>query len=829
MRIPVIHFLLLFALGAPATALFAEKAAVQPENFTFFESKIRPVLIEHCYECHSAEAEKSKGGLLVDSRQGLRQGGDQGPAVVPGKPEESLLLVALTHADPDLEMPPKKAKLSDSIAADFRSWIADGAPDPRDKETTFSTEAAPVSIEAGKEFWSFLPLNSPPSPENSNAKWARQELDHFVLAELEVHGLTPSPDAEPAVLVRRLHFDLVGLPPSPRAVRQFLVRVETDGIDGALAEEADSLLASERFGERWARHWMDVARFAESSGKESNLTYPHAWRYRDYAIDAFNAEIPFDRFILENLAGDLLPAETEEERARLLVASGFLAFGTRSLNEQNKLQFFADGIDEQIDTITRALLAQSVACARCHDHKFDPFHMTDYYALAGIFASTLTHYGTWVDSENNNGGPLITLPAIEGQLIPNRSLPRAEVDKLKAQRVALDQEEKDRKAAAREAAEKGENPGDHFSIRDALRIIWQRGGVDGKLATVDDEGNALPLCMGAMDRKEIVDAPILERGEVAKPGEKVPRGFPRVIEIPGIDLPGKESSGRLEFAQWIAHPENPLTARVMANRIWHHLLGTGIVRTTDNFGFTGERPSHPALLDHLALRFLEEGWSTKALVREIVLSRTWRQSSEWREAAFTADPDNRLLWRASKRRLDAECIRDAMLAASGELDTSRRAGSLVADLRSQSVSLFGFNQSIPSDLDGVTHRSVYLPVVRDRLPDVLGLFDFAEPSLVTGARDTTNVPVQALYLMNSEFVLARAEALAKRLMAESPDADARLNRAFRLCYARAPRPDEKRLAKSFLEKAETDGIDPEAALAAFCQSLLATAEFRLLD
>ena len=403
------------------------------------------------------------------------------------------------------------------------------------------------------------------------------------------------------------------------------------------------------------------------------------------------------------------------------------------------------------------------------------------------------------------------------------------MEKLKGQLEALDKEEKDRKAAAKAAIEKGEDPGAHFNIRDALRIIWRRGGIDGKLATVDDEGNALPLCMGALDRDTIVDAPLLERGEIGKPGEKIPRAFPRVIEIPGIEAPGEESSGRLEFAQWIAHPENPLTARVMVNRIWHHLLGTGIVRTTDNFGFNGERPSHPELLDHLALRFIEADWSTKAMVREIVLSRTWRQASDWQEDAFLVDPDNRLLWRASKRRLDAECIRDAMLAASGELDLSRRPGSLVAEVRSQSVSLFGFNKAIPADLDGVTYRSVYLPVVRDRLPDVLSLFDFAEPSLVTGDRDTTNVPVQALYLMNSEFVLARAEALAKRIVAEiSPDEDPGLA-TWELCFSRSPTLEEQAVAREFFDRAKTEGIGEADALAAFCQSLLATAEFRNLD
>jgi len=802
------------------TFLALDRGAAAEVDTAFFESRIRPVLVQHCYECHSAESGKAKGGLRVDTREGLRQGGEGGPAVVPGHPEKSRLLTAISHADPDLEMPPRQKKLPAGVIDDFRRWIASGAPDPRETSAAPAGEPAPVSLEEGRRFWAFQKPRPHPLPATRNPDWARRELDHFILAKLEANGLAPAGDAPPEVLLRRLHFDLVGLPPSPRARAGFLKRVNEAGLDRALAEEVDALLASERYGERWGRHWMDVARFAESSGKEANITYPHAWRWRDYVIDAFNEDLPFDRFITEQIAGDLLPARDEAERARLLIATGFLAFGAKSLNEMNKLQFLVDQVDEQIDTVTRAFMAQSVACARCHDHKYDPFHMEDYYALAGIFGSTLTCYGTWIDSENNNAGELITLPRLEGQLIPNPSMKRIQVALLRKQLAELDKEEKERKAAARAARLRGENPGDYFSLRDALRIYWRRGGIEGKLATVDEQGRALPLAMGVKDRPVIRDARLLERGELARPRQFIPRGFPRVIELPGVEPPPKDQSGRLQLARWLAHPDHPLTARVMANRVWRYLFGEGIVRSTDNFGFTGQRPSHPELLDHLALQFIANGWSVKSLIRQIVLSRAYRQDSTWREAAFLKDPDNRLLWRANKRRLDAECIRDAMLAVSGRLDTRRRPGSLVAGLRSQSVSLFGFNKRIPADLDGSNHRSVYLPVVRDRLPDVLDLFDFAEPSLVTGDRETTNVPLQALYLLNSQFVITQSRALADRLRTGSEDRESRVRRAFELCFCRPPAPAELRAALEFIE---------QNGLPVFCQSLLAAAEFRNLD
>lgn len=775
------------------------QSAAAVDDIAFFEAKIRPVLVKHCYECHSVESGKSKGGLMLDTRNAIRAGGDTAPAIVPGDAGKSLLLTAIKHSDPDLEMPPKKAKLPETVIADFETWIKAGAADPRESVAK-AVERPPVDVEAGRKFWSY-----------QQPKLIAGDIDEFIQAKLKESGLSPAPEAQPVVLLRRLYFDLTGLPPTPQQVAAFSIE--------KLEATVDELLASKEFGVRWGRHWLDVARFAESNGRESNLTFPHAWRYRDYVIDAVNADVPFDRFITEQIAGDLLPAKDDAERARLLVATGLLAFGAKGLNEMNKAQFAADVADEQLDTVTRAVMASSVACARCHDHKTEPFSMEDYYALAGIFKSTQTFYGNWIDSENNNHGHLIRLPETPGQAIVGKPLGAERVQQLKHDLAKLNADEKAQNEYIAKAKAEGRDISGEFNkiLGNVIRILWSRGSVEGALETVDDVGRALPLCMGVQEAKRIADSQLYERGELAHPVKAVSRGFPRVIEVKG-SVP-KQQSGRLELAHWLTSHENPLTARVMANRVWRHLFGAGIVRTVDNFGFSGERPSHPELLDHLAMNFMDRGWSVKALIKEIVMSNTYRQSSAGQS---DIDPDNRLLARANKRRLDAEVIRDAMLAVSGTLDLSRRPGSLVAELDGQSVSLIGFNTKLPPDLDGSHRRSIYLPVIRDQLPDVLEQFDVANPNLVTGDRDVTNVPLQALYLMNGPLVQEQAAALAKRIQA-APD---RIRLAFQLCFNRMPDAKELALAEKFFQTATAD---ESKLLAAFCQSLLASAEFRIAD
>lgn len=804
-----------------------------PAGVRFFESNIRPVLVKHCYECHSHQSGSSEGGLQLDSRDAVRAGGDRGPAVVPGSPEKSILLTAVTHLDPDLKMPPQRRKLPESTIADLRKWIEMGAPDPRDEA---SAELASVR-KAGRDFWAYQTPTMPDVPRVDGDVWSRQDIDHFVLKNLRSRGLVPSSDADMPTLIRRLYFDLIGLPPTPATIDKFIGRVNDEGVDIALAAEVDVLLASPQFGERWGRHWLDVARFAESSGKDANISFPYAWRYRDYVIDCVNADVPYDRFLTEQLAGDLLPYGSPQERARLLIATGFLAVGTKNLDAMNPLQFQADIVDEQIDTVTRAILGSSVACARCHDHKFDAFLMKDYYALAGIFASTKTFFGTFVSPANRVGGDPLPLPIEAGLPAYHKSIKPERVAQLKADMAKLRQEEKDGRAAVMNAIKEGKDASGIFTLRDALRIFWRTGSIEGQLEKVDANGKALPLTMGVQDREKIVDVPVLKRGEITQPGEIAPRAFPAVFGLHAADPLPKNASGRLEFARWLTDPQHPLTSRVMVNRIWKHVFGAGLVATVDDFGSTGQRPSHPELLDYLALEFVENGWSLKSMIRRLVLSRTYRQASTWRKGAFVSDPDNRFLWRMPKRRLEAEAIRDAMLAVSGELDLSRPEASLIGRvIGDRPISLIGLDKRLPKDLDGSVHRSIYLPVIRDRLPDVLELFDFASASFVSGSRETTNVPTQALYLMNSPFVQKRAAALAKRIRDEtSSDQRTSIRYAFRLCFGRRPTADEEASTLKFLSADLETVNSPEGTneepdtMTRFCQAILCTAEFRNLD
>lgn len=785
--------------------------AVSADDFgdvKFFEAKIRPVLVEHCYECHSADSGVSESGLRLDNRDTVRAGGDRGPAVVVGKPDESWLLTAISHADPDVHMPPRVERLPETVIADFKRWIERGAVDPRDQ-----TPDRSQTIAAAKELWAYQTPVVPIVPADNN-DWCRTEIDCFVLAKLRENNLRPSEDAPHDVLLRRLHFDLLGLPPSPRDIRQFSRHIETHGIDQAMRESVDRLLQSTSFGERWGRHWLDVARFAESSGKEANISFPYAWRYRDYVIDAFNDDVPFDAFLTAQIAGDLLPYRDDTQRTRNLIATGFLALGPKNLDAASPQQFGADLVDEQIDAVTRVFMASSVACARCHDHKFDPISMQDYYALAGIFSSTRTFFGTAVSPSNRVGGDPLLLPKLKTTRVLHKSISAKKVATLKQQKAAMQKEKEDKRG--------------ELTLRDALRIIWRTGAIDGQLEKVDADGGALPLAMGVLDADDIGGAPLLLRGEVNRPSTLISRAFPTAITVAQTPIIGPDQSGRLELAHWLTQPDHPLTSRVAVNRVWSHLFGTGLVATVDDFGSTGHPPSHEDLLDHLAMRFVRDGWSTKQLIRQVVLSRTYRQVSTFDADAFQVDPENRLLWRISKRRIEAEAMRDAMLSISGELDLNRPDGSLVGrTIGDRPISLVGLDKRLPRDLDGAVHRSVYLPVLRDRLPDVLEVFDFAQPSLVTGKRETTNVPTQALYLMNSDFVHDRASAMAKRLRSETESDQAFVETAFQYCYGRSPTKHESTRVREFLKRGKIE--DKFQRTVSCCQALLSTAEFRVLD
>jgi len=787
---------------AAPLGLAGEESAT-PEQVAFFEKNIRPVLVRECYSCHATTAPKVRGGLTLDSCDGLRKGGQTGPVVVPGDPAKSLLLKAIKQEQDDLKMPPKK-KLAGEVVADFEKWIAMGAPYPRDGSTKVTK--GEIDIEKGRRFWAFQPPRKTPPPALRDTAWPKGDIDRFLLAGLEAKGLKPVADADPRALIRRVTFDLTGLPPAPDDVEVF-VKDSAANPQAALETVVDRLLASAQFGERWGRHWLDVARYAESSGRANNFAYPHAWRYRDYVIAAFNADKPFDQFLREQLAGDLLSARDDAQKSEFLTATGFLAIGPKTHNERNPRQFQMDLADEQIDATFQAFQALTVACARCHDHKFDPIPQKDYYALSGIFRSTETCYGTIRLLQSNQPSPLVTLPKDGGATVALEPL-TAE------RRSGIDKQIQD----VRDQIAKLPTGQDSF----LRRILLQNriATLQSQLALYESDGTPKLLAMGVRDRPFASDSRVYNRGELDQPGETVRRGFPQVLTSRQPAM--SRGSGRRELADWIASKDNPLTARVMANRVWLHLIGRGLVATPDNFGASGQAPSHLALLDYLAVSFVEDGWSVKKLIRTIVLSRAYRLSSQFDEKNFEADPDNVLVWRMPKRRLEAEALRDAMLALAGRLDLTPPKGSPVERAGEGNV---GFRFRAGGDAAGSeTHRTVYLPIVRDLVPEALTLFDFPDPSLIIGERATTTIPAQSLYLMNNPFVIRQAEALADRLLASSEEDADKLARAYRLCYSRPPSDKELKNAQKFLEDYGRKQ-SRRSTWAALCQALFAGAEF----
>ncbi len=853
------------------------------EQVAFFESKIRPVLATQCYSCHSEGASQVRGGLKLDTREAMLLGGASGPIIEPGLPDDSVLILSMRGED-FRPMPPGEP-LPREVIADFERWVAMGAPDPRDSGPPVTAAPAPestINVEQGKTHWAFQPPVAVEPPAVADVDWPRSDIDRFLLAGLESAGLHPVGDADRATLLRRVSFDLTGLPPTPEDLAVFLEDTSPD----AFEKVVDRLLDSPAFGERWGRHWLDVARFAESSGKDVNIFYPFAWRYRDYVIDAFNADKPYDQFLKEQIAGDLLPSENDRQRAEQLVATGYLAVGTKSHITQDPRQFLLDLADEQVDAIGRGMLGLTVACARCHDHKTDPIPQRDYYAMAGIFASTDTLFGGARTVQVNRTAGLVELPEGSGA-IDGAPLSREEL-----------QEIRDRLASIGEFQRQlGDEPN---ALNFRVAAIVQSANLRTRLSYYNPDGSSRLLAMGAREG-DAIDIPLFLRGELDRPSEVVPRGFLQVIDGPSATAIAS-GSGRLELADWIADPANPLTARVMVNRVWLHLFGRGLVDSPDNFGATGQPPSHPELLDHLAVSFVEGGWSVKALIRSIVLSRAYQLDSAIDDRNAAVDPDNTLVWRQAPRRLEAEAIRDAILAVSGNLDTDRPAGSVVARLgdgnvrqldrqrpapvamgqrmgmagSGQRMNRPGFGQngrggqpdsdrprfgqggdrprfgqgmaggpgmagrtgpgafatlfSIPTAEPVPTYRAVYMPVLRDRMDPALDAFDFPDPSLVTGKRESTTVPAQSLYLMNNPFVLQQAETFARRLADEAKGTDERIGLAFRLAFARSPRADEIKAARTFLDEfPDLAPRQPGGSWAAFCQALFATAEFRELN
>jgi cytochrome c553 len=691
-----------------------------------FEKSVRPVLSANCLTCHGPD--KHKGGLRLDSRQAMLTGGDSGPAIVPGHPEASLLIKAIHYGD-EPRMPPKGKLPAEAIAALTR-WIHQGAPWPRTETQVRAASGSRVFKITAKDraFWSFQPLANPPPPPVHDASWPKMPLDHFVLAKLEANGLKPAPPADKRTLIRRATFDLIGLPPTVEEIDAFL----HDDSPDAFAKVVDRLLASPHYGERWARHWLDVARYGEDQAHTFQARhYPNGYRYRDWQIRAFNQDMPFDKFIKEQIAADLLSEPGLKER---LPALGFFAVGPVYYGDPKKL----DQLDDRIDTLTRGFLGLTVACARCHDHKFDPIPTTDYYALAGIFAST-----------EYTEVPLV---------------PQAVVEEAKRKQSAADKKKKVPPS---------------FPFVHALKEA------------------AHPVAMK-----------VHIRGSPETLGEDCPHHFLSILG--GERKLFTKGSGRLELANAIADPKNPLTARVIVNRIWQHHFGKGLVRTPSNFGALGDRPTHPELLDYLAQRFLQSGWSIKALHRQIMLSATYQQSSRFDSHHFDRDPENKLLWRMNRRRLEVEAWRDAMLAVANRLDPTIGGPSL--ELAS------------PAN----RRRTLYAVISRHELNSLLRLFDFPDPNITSGERTVTTVPLQQLFVLNSEFMTRSAKALAARLTAEPEEDDAaRIRRAFPLVYGRPVTDRELQLGLAFL--AEGTGASALTRWEQYAQVLLSTSEFLYVD
>jgi hypothetical protein len=850
------------------------------EGVDFFEKKIRPLLVRHCYECHSGDADKAKGKFVLDTHEGLRRGGQSGAAVVPGNAAESLLIEAIRYEG--LEMPPKQ-KLPDEAIADFVRWVELGVPDPRIGKAARPRDRIP--LEEARTFWSLQKVRETPPPRVENTAWPRIDIDQFILAALEQKALKPVADSSRESLIRRVTFDLIGLPPTPEEIDAFL----HDSSESAFATVVDRLLASPQFGERWGRHWLDVARYGESTGKERNLPYRFAWRYRDWVVDAFNADKPYDEFILEQLAGDLLPAANDAQRSTRLIATGFLAIGPRGINEKNEEQFRMDVVDDQIDAATRGILGLTVACARCHDHKFDPIPTADYYALAGVFRSTETFSGVGPGKRNAGDRYLLALADSKDTASPGHIDPKAqearqkEIAETEAELADLrskfkqvrrqSKQKGDRKAKAASQADAGnadstsgesladgndpdpaiedsasENPIKNKKDRkrakaaakkkpgagpkQANRLKKRIQQLENELAELK-EAPIGELVMGVRDARLPTNCHLLVRGDLKEAGPEVPRGGLSVFNTVQLAPIRSPHSGRLEFAQWVVSRDNPLTARVMVNRVWQKLFGNGLVETVDNFGMLGEEPSHPKLLDALAARFMADHWSVKRLMRSIVLSRVYQLGSQHEPKAFDMDPANRLLWRMEPRRLDAEEIRDALLAIGGNLEVNRPVGSPVTQL---GINEIGRGKNAPMLPPPAPVRSLYLPIVRNMVPEVLSVFDMADPSLIVGKRDVTNVATQSLFLLNNPLVLDQSDAMARRLLDEvADDEPARIDRAYLLALGRRPKDPERARAVAFLDgyrqSLDQGAFRGDAQLAAWstlCQTLIASAEFRYL-
>jgi mono/diheme cytochrome c family protein len=775
------NLLLFFVALILATPAVAAEQEHGPADWEYFEKKVRPILHKRCYSCHSSDAKTVHGGLRLDMAALAFKGGDTGPSIVAGKPESSLLLTAIRYDDEDLQMPPK-GKLPDEEIAELANWIKRGAPYPPTTETI--QDDSEIDFANGRTFWSFQPIDEQPLPEVQNKEWSRQRIDWFVLAAMEREKLKPAPAANRAMLIRRVYFDLIGLPPTPEEVQQFVDDPRKDAYE-LLVER---LLNSPHFGERWARHWLDLARYTDKNASWLSKT-AQAHLYRDWVVTALNDDMPYDEFIHRQLATDMI-AETGAEDTPAL---GFLGLSPNYWKEL-KLPceiikvIVADEWEERVDAVSRTFLGLTVACARCHDHKFDPISTEDYYAMAGVFASCRITEKPLVSTEHFE--PVKAARAKVDGLVK-------ELAKLKKQKP-VPQEKVDELSAEIESI-KSSTP--NFNVAMANAVIEESLYIvrAGKKA---QDGTRLDY------RPQPRDLNVFIRGNPNRLGAPVPRRFLTVLsEDP---KPFSNGSGRLELARAITNQARPLTARVIVNRIWKEHFGNGLVSTLSNFGQQGDRPSHPKLLDDLAARFVKQGWSLKRLHQEIVLSATYRQTSHVPSAQMKVDPNNKWLSRMNRRRLDVESWRDAMLVASGQLD--RKLGGASSDV----------------ELAGNLRRTLYATIHRRDMSKMLQIHDFPDPTAHSPKRMHTTTALQGLYVLNGHLLAQQSEALSKRVREKSPaDIKSQIGSAYWLAFSRPPNERELNLALEFLGPASE--TEHTAKWNRYAHALLGCNEFLFVD
>ncbi len=817
----------LYCLGTLGIALltvswltFRASQASEPPGHEaeLFEKKIRPLLETNCFACHSHKSGKSKGHLVVDSLGALLKGGDSGPAVVPGQPDKSLLLKAIGYQDEDLQMPPK-GKLDKEQVALVREWIKMGAPWPGSADEKAVRSVGKIS-DADRKWWAFQPLKAFPPPNVSDPAWAKNPIDQFIYARLTAEGLKSAPPADRATLIRRLTFDLIGLPPTPEEVDAFLSDNSTD----AYEKLVDRLLASPRYGERWARHWLDLARYAESDGFRQDEYRPNAWRYRDYVIQAFNSDKPYDRFVREQLAGD----EIAPDEPSALIATGFLRHTIYEYNQRDARTQWQNMLNDLTDVTGDVFLAMGMGCARCHDHKFDPILQKDYFALQAFFAPMIPRTGP-VATKEEQAAYLAKLKeweektaAIRKQIDAVEKPEKARLENMMTTKFPADIQDMVQKSdQERLPLEKQlvalvyrqvQNEYDHMKLKEP--DLKKQDGLMKELAKYNSLKPApLPVAMMVQDVGPQAPPTTIPK-KVAGPA--VEPGFLTILDNKPIAIAppaGLDSTGRrTALANWLTRPDHPLTTRVIVNRVWQYHFGKGLVATASDFGKLGEPPSHPELLDWLARRFVEDGWSFKKMHRLLVTSMTYRQAatSPASEIALKKDPENRLWWKMSTRRLDAEQIRDSILATTGQL--TLKFGGPSVDAKEP-------------------RRSIYTKFKRNTPDPLLDVFDAPEGINSTAQRNVTTTPPQALLMFNSPFMVGQAKAFVARLEREKSDDP--IERAYRLAFGRSATREEKTHAEAFLREQMSrlapQADAPQRAFVDFCHVLLNANEFLYVD